>query len=1815
MKRFYSVFMTLMLLFNVVGVTSSFAAPPTYDPVSRGEISQEEWDSFSAADKEDYFFMMANTGSSNGGNGVVVPPENNTPTEQGPGTGSGETGGETGTTPPSGNGTDNGKGTETGTQPGTGSGNNAGNGTGTEVPVDGEDNGVTDPNKVDVDYSTKTITGGYYVEVNAPVYSDSTYVPTVEFELWDDKTNKLVSKATADSSNYNKDKGAYIVRFENKGFKLGDILNLRPVKMDKVVNSIEVGLPKEGMYVATLKNNQYAELEAIRVVVDTVVNGAPKSIASLYGAKDTPVVATMKFNDNVVVVKAVDTKGVPIPKLKLTVRTTDPDSKKSFNVTTDANGLLFLDKSKLTDSFYLQSDTLGVKGSDNGLAGLELYPLPSIATKGVSGDYYSYTVAFDPSKTSAQGYDAASTGSVTVNFSVKGTSINDSWHSANIEFTKAGVSEIRTVSASNNKVFGLSDGVYTVTAPDNDTKKVTLSASKITVTNGKATLGVTVESKYALIVKGKDSKYSFTMPGVSGFEGKKISGTGSVTYAVQPGTTVTVIDDATGVATTAYIEEGKYTTTITLGEGVTSSKGDGTFSNPHTADTILIWLVVLIVSGVGFFYLYRQRKLGKTSMAKTLMLVLLSASLATPFIPAKSVFAGIDGGQPGNISGGPSKAGTMQVSRQDNLLRAKIVISDALQDTAKKTDLADLNLFDDSDFFYMAPNATLDAKARNSESGLGFYYPNAYTVTYGSSMKGHIIVPVGYGKDPIFDHNKSTSNSEFTKYLLNPPNGNTANGIQNVNSRGYFAYMMEKVLYDIAPGDSARNIITEGGQGVGSNVRKFFDNPPALTEAQKKKVPAAVTAAENADPAKNKGLQVKWLIMDDYTTRMGMDKAKFEKAFTEQKLSFIFESVVGSYSKGESQSNILFVPYNDMVQMYMSEWEKAYAEGGTGRNPSGKNAAYQNEAVVDGVTYAAASTATFKAAKLYNHMSSTFRAYGSTGYNPTMYPVSKNVTSSNNPFGGWGFEPFGAKIDDDNGAFNPTLKVQYDVTVYDADGKQVKHFQQPVPGYGDGAKSYKDEEGKSYSSAWRISDLSNSFNGQAVVISGPGIIENNGTPYKIMAGDSKVTLEDLLDKEQLQVTGNKLKVGSNKTSNKTIPVEEGKEWEVIMGLDTPSAENLNEYLGGYRSLSDETKDKYYNAKKEPFFSNALMTVYLKVQETKTVQDKDPIGFVVPEWRLSRYWSEVHDNTEKNPDGRVVESMFNLSLPIETYEDPSLSPSGIQYFGFKPVNVPEWALSKSNHLYRGDTQNKPVTLDNTYNTFWQSGDMLAVKENTQLSNIKFANWINPITFLGKIGNSNVGVSGGQAKTTKSFTFNYEMSNSTSYTYSETRYRDVWGTDAKGNAVIIDRVPYRWSGPASPSFTPSQYPTDVTFMKYNPTKGATPKTFEDKEEDKNGRYTFSEKSATTLSVFPEVLMFMDDANGNTSMGYVAGSEKRTMQPINYSVAQFKDITVDPSVVGASTATDSKAKSLGKSIGVGDKDIVYKGSTANVNFSNTGDYEIKSWLLDIGQSSLKTAWNPSGSIDTDAVHKKNVEKFAKWDSSKGNYVVEFSADGKFYINGKDEAGVDKKVKAEQASADVKTHKIIIRSGVVQSVDDIPLAKLLSTKDELSDALRSMRIIADNSADTIFNQFESNARTTNAADLSSRDSALASMGNAARGNSDLAVGKPWYNEDTTVLVIREYTNSFKIPSYMYVDKLPMSINGLQANIDKQKFFSKGFLGYTSMKYKNVMQPKDSWLDFNSVKGTVYWDKEDLEAKFKTPKVHQFGVADVSIMDTFGSE
>ncbi|SFM05294.1 hypothetical protein SAMN03159341_11513 [Paenibacillus sp. 1_12] len=1587
------------------------------------------------------------------------------------------------------------------------------------------------------DNSERTVTDGLHVDV---YYSadKGIYIPEFTLELWNVAANKLISSNVGNSQNFKN--GKYSLIFNHPGYKLGDEFALVLKKTDGIIEQIEFN----GINVKVNTHTKFS------IEFFDYYEGFEdeKAFRDLTATKLHPIAAILQTNPNKVGLQLQSESGTPLKHTPIGIKLLE--GKGSLQATSDDKGMVWIDSSKLTWKFQVSSKGKIAKDGINGKAEVVL---PSSVITGSQKSALSLPIVFS---------NEASTGSVKVNLSTDvNTDLSKSWAEVDVSLSSgSGVSSTHTVNLDSTTI-SIPEGKYQVAIVNAKYAEGKVKSSTVVVAGGIggiASADVSIKPKHQLEVSKDGKLYNFSVINVDKVAPKQYKGTQPIRFAVTPGESFMIKDNETGKVDTVAIDANSPITRVVLGAGVVFG---GSASTPHTGDNIIMLVILFLLSfmgGVVSFMIYnKKRKISSPKMS--MMSILLAVALIVPlFVPsgvqAAQSDANVGGTAPASGNANSSTAaGTFQTSDKVALLQFGFIPNKVksngdgvLSPGSTKVDLEDPFKFDLEDLmFYMAPNKTSDNLFRKSGSGV---------ITFeraGTSSK----VKTLYGNNPLYpDSPQSKSHAELMKRTLN-----YADKAAN-ESTNYFEQIIADVLYNIAPNDPNRSLSGEGNKKViGDSLKDMIEDyilrhgSGDKWEKLNAEIIGSMVFSGYMDLIKSRGI----LKGEAYTAFEQMMREKFKK----NQLIFFAQTVVGISVKDNQSAyerNYAFMPMHDATDWYL--WTRQVARP-TDTVIMGLTANREFEAVSKGGS-TTAEQGTQSPYKENGNLPNTFRTYARDYYARTLKPVTSKVPMSSdasvNGFGGWGFQPWG--YGDGEAQKKPAITAQLNVTLVDKNGNPIeKPFTVPINGWSEDSQKYLG-----------VLDLNNEAD---KLIKGGMTIDYKGKTYDIVPDkNAKFKLVDNKDNESInKVELTKDAVG--KDGIIPIPSVEGSDtWELELGYDTPLPLDLHKYLGGDDSLSNSvTENKYAST---DGYSNAQITLFVKAREDLP---GEPIQLIhdVPQWRLSKYWGNISDKGTNK-------AKFNLSLPISTFTNPQLNPSGNTTFSLidPDLSKTHWAISKAK-LFK-DSPSKNFSVFNPSAQFNLAGNLLAVRDNTSVANIKLASWLNNFNlFDGRITSTSMGSGENKPVVTKSHVMQYGVkSPSKDYTYSETRY-DWVSTEFGGYYV-----PYTWSGAAASSYQTADYETSVNFNRYIPKDSSAQMSFEDVSDSSNGMFWQARQGKETFKVNPEVLYAYDDASGNTSVAFTAGDKLREIKPVSYNLARFVNVDVKPTVVGMSAATDASAKALAKKLNAGDKQVIYKGSAITTNFEVSGDLELKIFALDIGSSSLKNAWNPSSTYSTDAINDKYLSEYATKDAATGKWQVTLDANGNLVINSKDYGGQTVKLKADQKSVDVNEYTLEIRGGKLIGVNGS--RNLNSLSNELKDALTRMKILGN---DNIFGSFE------NGSGDKLTESIVASLGNNVRGSSDLAVGKGFYNEDTTVLVVREYTNTFALPLVGYADKIPMQIPGLEANGDKNLFFSKGFTGHTKLSFKVA----NVGMTYDSSKGD-----------FGGSKSIDFVVGNASVLDSF---
>ncbi|WP_201317575.1 hypothetical protein [Paenibacillus sp. EPM92] len=1599
------------------------------------------------------------------------------------------------------------------------------------------------------DNSQRVITDGLYVDIYYPTDQSSTYIPEFTLDLWDVQTNSKISSATGNSQNFAN--GKYSMIFNHPGYKLGDELALILRKTDSIIEQLDFN----GIH---LKPNTHHKFTIDQFTYYEGDNDE-QSFQDLTATKLHPLTASMVTDPKMIGLSLQSESGTPLKGREVEIKL--QEGKGSLKATSDDNGLIWLDTDKLTWKFLVSAKGLMAVDGSNGKVEIEL---PATDITNTQKSTTILPVAFKSAEQSA--VDSKISVSLST---VANSDLSKAWSEFYLTLTDAnGVSSTHALNLESTTIQGLADGQYKLemTAKYTD---ITLESDAFSVQGGIGGFKGTIEPKHVLEISKDGKPYSFSVINVHSVADKQYKGTNPQIFAVTPGESFMIKDNDTGRVETVAIDANSPTTRLILGAGVVFG---GSASTPHTGDPIVYLVILLgvaILLSLFFGVMYLNSKSKKTSkksapttkLMSLLLAFTLVASLFSTIAPTLASAAGSDAnvGGTGPATGNATSrtpAGSFQVSDKIAVLQFGFIPNKVksngemvLSAPAGVSDLEDPFKFDyERLMFYMAPSQVSDTLWRKQRSGL-------ITFERGQGVR------TLYGSNPLYPGIQAeNSRDDLMKRTLEYADLTRSNSDSDIN---YFKEVIADVLFNIDPNDPNRSLSGEGndvviGDSLKSMIEDYISKRKDDSEIDAQII-GSLMFSGYLDLIKFKGV----LAGAEYTAFEQMMRDKFKKG----ELIFFAQTIIGIsvQNGGNPQArDYAFMPMHDATDWYLNTRQSARP---TDKVVQGLTANKEFEAVsLGGAT--SADQGSLSPYKENGNIPFSFRTYARDYYARTLKPVTDSVPMSSdykvNGFGGWGFQPWG--YGDGETGNKPTITADLNVTVVDKVGNPTNEsFTVPINGWVEESEKYLDEL---------------ESNDDTVIIGGMSV-EHDGKTYDLVPNENATfTLVDIKDEENI----NKLQLTKDVIGEDgviPVPVDSNSStWEIRLGYDTPLPLEMNKYLGGDASSgSSSIENKYEGTGK---FSNAQVTLFVQAREDDPNNEKVETNLEVPQWRLSKYWNDISPSA-KTP------ATFNLSLPIETFRNPSISPTGVTFSLLNPdLSKAPWAISRAKLF--DDTPYRSFSPYNTSAKFNLAGDLLAIKDNGSISNNKFASWVNNIAlFDNRIESTSKGSPDGQATVTKDFLLQYGVKSGVDpFRYTEDKRVPVGSSCNEFGCWTI----WGWeprTANATSNYKTADYDTSIRFDNYLSKDSAAPKTIENASESVNGKYWETNQSNDTLNVNPEVLMAYDDQSGNTSVAFVAGDKLRPIKPVSYNVAQFVNVDVLPTVTGMSVATDSNAKQLAKSLNAADKEVLYKGSAVTTNFEVKGQLELKTFALDIGNNAFKSDWNPSNSYSTDAINEAFLSKYASKDETTGKWGATLDADGKLVIDGKEYGGKQGKVVAEQSDESVKTYLLEVRGGKLIGVNDN--RNLDSLPSELKEALTRMHILSD---DNVFNVFERGTGAKLGEDI------VATLGNMVRGSNDLTVGKGFYNEDSTSLVVREYITTFDLPSYMTADKLPMEIPGLEVQMDKNQLFSKGALGNTLLQYKV---------------GKAEMIADSSKGEFGVKKSTQYVVGNASVLDSFSSQ
>jgi hypothetical protein len=1567
----------------------------------------------------------------------------------------------------------------------------------------------------------------------------------------------------AGPQNYDKETQSYNLVFNNPGYKLGEKYQILLSKKDSIIKNLTLDvtyfkgeemiqetttLGLNNYFVFTIRGTEYFEGKND----DKLVKGLdPSPKLPLEGVLTTDRTKTgfVMLNES----------GQPLKGAKLTIDMTE--KKSTITATSDKKGVVWVDSKSLSTKFRISAEGRDVVGENDGVLALVKDAAISDASQ---QNALTYVIKFKNKEVVAP--EVASIVSLKMSTPAN-TDLSSYWAVANLNLTDSKGKQLNYTLGLNDKVIGgIPNGTYKVKATGKYAN-VASSSSTLTVKNGKGNLSLTLKPKFILEVDKDNKDYSFTVLNVANVATKKYTGNKPTVFGVTPGESYMIKDNSGGDIYTVAIDADSTVTRLVLGTGVVFG---GSATIPHTGDGIMflvaLFFAALLGAVVSLLISNNKIKLkGLTTKAVSILLIgallggLLPQNLPTASAATNDVLP-IGSGTPGSIGNVKnSPTGAVQTDPYVSVLMMGIMNGSAtssgktytLDGNADKTDMAAPFKFAEirqKNMFYMASNAANYNIFKASTSSV---------LTFDSGYLKKI-----HGKTVLFPNTKQSAygaKGTMQQRLLDLPER------AKKSTNGFEVFMGYATAY-LNEGNATNRQIWKGKGSV--SLRNMGDSlSREYLEWLKLNLDSGdeylmIDGFLNTTSILDGYMQLlresgETELADDLTTALGQHLGSEDSLGN---YLILTQVVQGFYVKGAKSRGYAFAPMHEAV-----EW---YVHGRKKESPSkfaNANVNHEQKMVygIPGDRGGAANSKWNKSTPSFTYVgnvrdTSAIAIKPQTVKVPIVKPTTSMANINKNPFAGWGYMPLGFTGSRSNGL--PAIDAELRVKVLNANGQPTGEvITQPVSGWTNEQKLLGDVD--SANSAIR------------------GNMEfkhKDGRFFTIKSNPkSKLTLFD-----KKEPSDNLLNVDKAVDGTVSLPsISNPDSWIVEFGYEIPFGNDLDAYLGGGNGKS-LVKSKHPKG----VFSHAKLIIDV---EAIAESAGAPVAAThnVPEWRMSKYFPDLGD-------GKHDKAFFDVAVPTGEGDHQKLTPSGKLKFSLigPSLEGASWAYSKPK-LFNDDTETKQIDLGSTTASWSLAGDLLAVKDMS-ISKVKLASWYNNFSlFDGKIGASSKGVEGSKPLVKKTHSFVYGVkSPSDKFIFSETRYKYTSAKYDKWGFIISDGyyTPYNYSADAKASYNNAQYNTTVTFDNYSPKNVKTNKTFADVSKPSNGSYWETKQSTEALNVNPEVLMAYDDEKGNTSVVYAAGEKIKAIQPVNYNVVQYVNVDIAPTVTGMSVATDANAKKLAASLGSPTMGVIYKGAATTTNFEVAGEVELKTFAVDIGNTALKNSWNPTSTYSTDKVNNDFLARHGK-KLANGKWEVTLETDSKMKVNGIEYGGKKSSVKATQTDETIIEHTLVVQGGKLVSVGgDRNLGKLSK---ELKEALTRMKI---STTDNVFANFERNSGDS----LTANDAIVATLGNAVRGSNDLAVNRGWYNEDISTLVVREYTNTFKLPVVMVVDKVPMQIPGLETPIDKAQFFSKGHLGY-------------SVLRFNLVNAPMTYDSSDSDT-FGGSMEEQFIVPNVSVLDTF---
>lgn len=612
---------------------------------------------------------------------------------------------------------------------------------------------------------------------------------------------------------------------------------------------------------------------------------------------------------------------------------------------------------------------------------------------------------------------------------------------------------------------------------------------------------------------------------------------------------------------------------------------------------------------------------------------------------------------------------------------------------------------------------------------------------------------------------------------------------------------------------------------------------------------------------------------------------------------------------------------------------------------------------------------------------------------------------------------------------------------------------------------------------------------------------------------------------------------------------------------------------------------------------------------------------VPEWRLSK-----NDSDMKYSDTAIMslkltqdaghKAYWSTLSPSGTYKYDTINPNGkITTTANTPANMKysDWLHSKAKTKgsYSISHSSPNVSVD-------VAGILNAIK-STDLTGINIASWT--VSSSDKSTLADYDLSTGLKSTfkdkenpsiTKSDTLSYSIKNKDTYSHNYGYYSHytVHVADSDPKDKIDDSYSYDVCNcttiPETPSasYVSADYKIRVILDRYKATSNSSDilKVKAAKKED-NGKTTITKQNASYLTIYPEIPMLFSDDSGKDSIFFAAGTQSRKITAVDYHTLEYTAY-VDATVTGTQV-TDSRAKTKAKAIGLGSNPVFAKGTPLQISYKvneskgskNAGLLTVKSYALDIDNDTLKSTWG-NEDYNPKVAHTSLLSSFNNFSSGTATEKLEIAVP-----NGTNVAYTGALVKnklsyKEKDNLSVK-HTLTVRGGVLTEVDGKTVANIKANDNDLYNALVGMKLVGTKD-ETVLRTLVSEAGDK------LTESSFATLANKERGVSDISTGKGWYFEDTTTLIVMEYTTTYELPISGFTDRIPMTVKGLETPINKAQFFDKISKGYNVLNYS---------MSSKSISGLgvvkVYFEHNSRTGSDFGPKEPAYGVSNTTTLDS----